>query len=76
LTTMLKEILDAGAGALSNRSEDLIRRSILAVVMQRAGVVEDTAQALAAFRMWTHENWRAKYTPEDFIAFVKTAVPS
>jgi hypothetical protein len=70
---LLKEILDAGAASASNSPDDLVRRSILSAVLVRAGLLDDPAQALAAFRVWSHPH---TFTPDQFVARVRSKVQS
>lgn len=73
---LLKEILDAGANAIGNHPDDLVRRSILSAVLVRAGVFVDPSQALRAFRVWAHPPTREAFTPEEFVQRVREKVES
>lgn len=66
---LLKEILDAGAESTGvNHPDALVKRGVLAGVLVRAGVFEDTAQALTAFRYWSWPETRDQFTPDDFVS--------
>lgn len=69
---LLKEILDAGAeSSQGNHPDSLVKRGVLAGVLVRAGVFEDTAQALTAFRYWSWPETRDQFTPEVFVEKVR-----